>query len=259
MIRNKKYAGLIWAMIIWCLYYGAVFVTTKLIEGTALYISYIIIKIILCSAAFFTVKKIYGRKVSDILSTGNSGKALFYGIGFLLFLIYYITIILSGFASFKNISAGPLVLSLISYAAAVIFEEILFRVLILEGYHSSEDQGWKTCLLFTAVNFIVYGAVHISGGNLLYSFIVNGTIGLSMSVIYIRTRNIIVPALLQFIYCILSVVQNICEWNGTDLLLRLLSVYYFFISVIGVLSVFMLLKDDPDIHKMLDMKKEGAK
>lgn len=258
MIINKKYAGLIWAMIIWCLYFGAVFLTTKTAEGNILYIYNIIIKILFCTAAFIAVRKIYERKAAEIFSKKNSGKALLTGIGFTVFLIYYLIITISGLTSFKTISATQLTLTIVSYAVSVLFEEILFRVLILEGYHSSENKGWKVTLAFAAVNFTVYGAVHISGRNAAYSFLLSGTIGLSMSVIYMKTRNITIPLLLQSVYCMLSVIQNISEWGASEFLIRMLSIYYFIVSVMGVLSSIMLFKDDPDIQKMLDLKKENA-
>lgn len=258
MIRNKKYAGLIWAMIIWCLFYGTIMLSNYIFEGTAVYISNIIIKILFCSASVLAVSKIYGRKPAEVFSSDRSLQALFSGIGYIIFLIYFIVLIISGVDSLKNNSYLNTIMTVFSFTASVLFEEILFRCLILEGYYSCENKGWKTAAVYSAVNFAVYGAVHISGGNAVYSFLLNGTIGLSVSVIYIKTRNIIIPILLQIIYCILAFVQNSCEWNGSDLLIRLLSVYYFFISVMGVLSAVMILKDDPDIHKMLNMKRDDT-
>ena len=96
------------------------------------------------------------------------------------------------------------------------------------------------------ISFIFFGLVHVVTGWDTYNFLLTGVIGVSFAVIYIKSRNIIVPMLLHFIYDIFANLVQFIEWNNSLLFVNMYSLFEVVITIMFIISLVILVKKDND-------------
>lgn len=155
----------------------------------------------------------------------GSKHALVAGSGFVVYFIYYLFVWCSGIKSIMGLTIGLFISRVILQQIATgFYEELNYRVLILEGYFYGA-QNTKNKLMYGFVSFLLFGAVHVVNGWSTYSFLQTGIIGFAFAVMYLKSRNILLPMLLHFVYDIFAVMTDYIEWNNSTLFVNMNSIF----------------------------------
>jgi len=139
----------------------------------------------------------------------------------------------------------PLVISaLLLQITTGLYEEIVYRGLMLEGYFEQEKRDWKKRLFYAFCSFLIFGASHLINvnGN-LYRFVFTGIIGFSFATIYLKSHNILVPMLLHSVYDIFADLSKCVSFNNSVLFRSINSVFDVVVGVMFVISLIVLVKE----------------
>ena len=243
-VFNQKNIGIVFAII-----FGSIFVIISLfllkyLSGATWYMVSGILRLIFGIAIIITSKKFFKREIKDIFTLKESKKAIFAGIGFIVYFIYYIILIIIGFKDISGLTFG-LVISKILFQqiATGFYEELNYRLLILDGYFFGKH-NFKNKLIYAFISFILFGLLHTVTGWDTDRFLLTGIIGFSFAVIYIKSRNIVVPMLLHFIYDIFANLAEFIEWNNSVLFQNMNSLFKVIIAVMFIISLIILIKKE---------------
>lgn len=243
-VFNQKNIGIVFAII-----FGSIFVIISLfllkyLSGATWYMVSGILRLIFGIAIIITSKKFFKREIKDIFTLKESKKAIFAGIGFIVYFIYYIILIIIGFKDISGLTFGLVISKIIFQQTATgFYEELNYRFLILEGYFFGK-QNLKNKLIYAFISFILFGILHIVTGWDTDRFLLTGIIGFSFAVIYIKSRNIVVPMLLHFIYDIFANLAEFIEWNNSVLFQNMNSLFKVIIAVMFIISLIILIKKE---------------
>lgn len=246
IFSDKRYIGIFLAILIGMLFVGISLGVRNYLSGTTWFIFSSVIRIIFGIVILFLIKKIFGKSAKEILGFSNIKLAILSGIGFLLYFIYYLLDIALGFKGLALISIGIFVSKiLLQQFTTGFYEELHYRVLILEGY----NYGKKTIgrkIFYALISFIIFGLLHVITGWDTYTFLQTGTIGFSFAVIYLNSSNIIIPMILHFVYDIFANLADYVEWNNSTLFNNVNSIFEVMIAVMFIISFTLLLKKDEE-------------
>ena len=92
ILCNKKYAGILWAIVIASVFVGISLLVMQFISGTPWFIFSSILRFVFGFIILYTVKKMYGRPIKDVLSINGSKLALVAGSGFVVYFLYYLLV-----------------------------------------------------------------------------------------------------------------------------------------------------------------------
>ena len=243
-VFNQKNIGIVFAII-----FGSIFVIISLfllkyLSGATWYMVSGILRLIFGIAIIITSKKFFKREIKDIFTLKESKKAIFAGIGFIVYFIYYIILIIIGFKDISGLTFGLVISKIIFQQIATgFYEELNYRFLILEGYFFGKH-NFKNKLIYAFISFILFGILHIVTGWDTDRFLLTGIIGFSFAVIYIKSRNIVVPMLLHFIYDIFANLAEFIEWNNSVLFQNMNSLFKVIIAVMFIISLIILIKKE---------------
>ena len=189
----------------------------------------------------FIAKKLYDTPIKKVLSIKERKKALIAGSGFLIFFLYYLTVWCSGIKSITGLTIGLLISKVILQQIATgFYEELNYRFLILEGYFYG-IQNIKNKLMYGLISFLLFGAVHVVDGWSTYRFLQTGVIGFAFAVMYLKSRNIVIPMVLHFIYDVFANLADYIEWNNSTLFVNMNSIFDIMLIIMFAISVIMLL------------------
>lgn len=164
ILYNKKYSGILWAIIVGGIFTGISLGMRQVLSGNSWYLFNSILRLLFGFIILFVAKKIYGRTVKDVLSINGSKTALIAGSAFLFYFVYYVIAVCLGIKSITGLTIGLLISRLILQQISTgFYEELNYRVLILEGYFYG-TQNIKNKLLYAFLSFVFFGAVHIVNG-----------------------------------------------------------------------------------------------
>ena len=241
LLHDKKTSGIFWAIVILIVFVAVSLWGTEVFRGTSWFLFSSIIRFLFGFLILFIAKKLYDTPIRNVLSMKGTKQALFAGSGFLLFLIYYLILWCSGIKSITGLSIGLLISRiLLQQIATGFYEELNFRFLVLEGYFYS-TQNVKNKLMYSFLSFLLFGALHVVDGWSIYRFLQTGTIGFAFAVMYLQSRNIVLPMILHFIYDIFANLAGYIEWNNSTLFVHMNSKYGIMLIVLYVISFIMLL------------------
>lgn len=245
-LLNQKNIGIVYAIIFSVIFVSISLFLLKYLNGVTWYIVSSILRLIFGFAIIIIGKKFFNRKVKEIFSFEKCNKAMLCGIGFILYFIYYIILLIVGAKNITGLTFG-LVMSKIIFQQITtgFYEELNYRFLILDGYFFGK-QDIKNRLIYAFISFIFFGLVHVVTGWDTYNFLLTGVIGVSFAVIYIKSRNIIVPMLLHFIYDIFANLVQFIEWNNSLLFVNMYSLFEVVITIMFIISLVILVKKDND-------------
>lgn len=258
LLFNKKFSGILWTLIFEALLVGVSLIMLKILRDTPpvlWYVFCIILRIVLGIGSLLVIKKVYRREVKDVLTLKNSKAASVVGIGFILYFAYWILVVCLAGKSVHNLDAVTLIFGIVLGAFSTGFcEELIFRVLFLEGYFHGE-RSLKSRLIYAFANFLIFGIPHLMNLAELRTFLHTGIIGFAFSVMYLKSRNILVPIMLHFIYDVAVNLTMFISSNGLPIVIvgvlkSGLEVMY---VVMFVLSFISLLKNENGIEEKTDV------
>lgn len=243
ILCNKKYSGILWAIVI-----ASVFVTISLfmmqfLVGTPWFIFSSILRFVFGFLILFIVKRLYDRPIKEVFSIKGSKIALSAGSGFVVYFLYYLLVWCSGIKSITGLTIGLLISRIILQQIATgFYEELNYRVLLLEGcFYGSQNS--KNKLIYGFLSFFLFGALHVVDGWDTYSFLQTGIIGFAYAVMYLKSRNILLPMIMHFVYDIFANLTYYIEWNNSTLFVNVNSIFEIMLIIMFIISFIMLLID----------------
>ncbi len=237
---NQKYSGVLSAVVIAGIFTAISLLGLQFFNGTAWYLFSSALRFVFGFIILYAVNKIYQKPASDIFTTKGFVPALIAGLGFIVYFAYYLLVWCSGVKSITGLTSGILISRIILQQIATgFFEELNFRMLILEGYFHG-NRTLKNRLIYAFLSFLIFGAIHVVTGWNTYTFLQTGIIGFSFAVMYLKSGNILLPMFLHFIYDIFANLANYIEWNDSALFVSLNSVFDLSLIVMFVISFVML-------------------
>lgn len=189
------------------------------------------------------VKIFHKGKWTNIINFTHFKDGLRAGSALILYTVLVVIVMTAGIGSLADTTFATLFSCLICQQAATGFwEELTFRLFLLEGYFNKEKKNRLCRLTYASISFIVFGLIHAVERNNLKDaidiFIVTGIFGFVYASIYLYSHNILVPMLLHFIYDIFANLQHFVEvWNEDSQLFNVLNNY---VLVAGFYSMFVV-------------------
>ena len=181
ILCNKKYSGILWAIVVASIFVAISLWGLQFFSGVSWFVFSSILRFVFGFLILFIISKLYDTPIKKVLSIRGSKKALVAGSGFLIFFLYYLIVWCSGIKSITGLTIGLLLSKIILQQIATgFYEELNYRVLILEGYYYG-TQNIKNKLLYSFVSFLLFGAVHVVNGWDTYRFLQAGAIGFSFA------------------------------------------------------------------------------
>lgn len=95
--------------------------------------------------------------------------------------------------------------------------------------------------MYGFISFFLFGAVHVVGGWSTYRFLQTGVIGFAFAVMYLKSRNIVLPMVLHFIFDVFANFADYIEWNNSILFANMNSIFDIMLTIMFVISFIMLL------------------
>ncbi len=212
--KRRRYIGFFYAILLILAFDTVSWLVEKLIldkigiteEGNQLvYLLYEIIHRVLYGVVTVVfVNRLYRRSVSEIFHLNNSKKALWAAIGEFVFLAGLIVVDGVGcdFRYFHapNLTVALLVLEIVLYPLVVgFFEEILFRVFVLDGYFYCKKQSRMNRLVYAIIGTVFFGVLHYTEGEPI-RILLAGAGGFAFTTIYLKTRNLVIPMLVHAVH-----------------------------------------------------------
>ena len=246
ILKDKRWTGIRFAIVIEAVFVGISLVVLNFLSGIPWFIFSSVLRIIFGIAIVLLIQKIYGKSPKELFAFSNSKTAVISGIGFLLYLVYYLIDVASGFGYFAGLSAG-LVLSkvFLMQLATGFYEELHYRVLILEGYNYGKKNISRK-ILYALISFVIFGLLHVVDCWDTYRFLQTGVIGFAFAVIYLNSGNIIIPMILHFVYDVFVHLAGFIKWNNTALFASISSVFEAAITVMFIVSFVLLFKKEAE-------------
>ena len=241
--KDKRYEGIFIGLEFAILFFIISLLVNLVIKGTLWFVFSSVLRFAFGVWILIVARKVYGKTVKDIINFRGSKVALFAGIGFIVYFFYYLFAACLGVKAVTGLSAGLLFAQIfLQQLTTGFYEELNFRFLMVEGYFYGE-KNLRNKLFYCLLNFVIFGAIHLIGGN-MSSFFATGAIGFVYAVMYIKSRNILIPMIFHFVYDILANLMGYAEWRNTKVFE---TVNYFFIWVfvaMVIFSFFILIKKD---------------
>lgn len=246
ILCSKKYSGILWAVIIAAVFTGIQLWIMRFLSGTPWYLFSSFSRFAFGFLILFVVLKLYGKTPGEVLSARGSKAAFIAGSGFILYFLYYLLTWLSGIESITGLTAGLLFSRIIMQQLATgFYEELNYRVLILEGYFYG-DQTVKHKMIYAFLSFFLFGAVHVVTGLNMYRFLQTGTIGFAFAVMYLKSGNVLIPMILHFLYDIFANLTDYATWNNSPLFINLNSIFDIVLLLLFVTALTLLLRKGKD-------------
>ena len=148
----------------------------------------------------------------------------------------------SGIKSITGLTVGLFVSQIILQQITTgFYEELNYRFLILEGYFYG-TKTIKSKLMYSFISFVLFGAVHVVNGWDTYTFLRTGVIGHAFAVMYLNTRNILIPMVLHFLYDIAANLTYYMEWKDSTLHQNMNLLFDIMLFIMFTISLIMILK-----------------
>lgn len=245
IFTDKRYAGILWSVLFNTLFVILSLIGLQFLDGVPWFLYSSVLRVIFGVIIIFAVSRIYGMSAREIIGFHNWKKALIAGTGFLVYFFYYIALFSIGTKNVVGLSAGLLISQVFFQQLATgFYEELSYRLLILEGFFYQTKGSALIKLSYAAVSFVLFGTLHVVTGWSLYRFVQTGIIGFAFAAIYLISHNILIPMFLHFAYDILANIAGYIEWNNSAAFNALNSVFEVMLGVMMIISIFLIIKMD---------------
>lgn len=244
MKYNKKYIGVVYAVIIGVLFLLIALWGRNFFNGVVWYLFSSVQRLIFGVIATMIFCRLYNKNVRQIFNFHNWKSALIAGSGFLIYAIYYAATISLGIDNIVGLTI-PLIVSQIflQQITTGFYEEIVYRGFVLEGYFEQENKDWKQRLLYASLSFCLFGLIHIVDGD-LYTFFFTGILGFAFATIYIKSHNIFIPMIFHFVYDIFANMNSYIEYKSTIIFNSLNSIFDIIVAIMFIVSIIILVKEN---------------
>lgn len=249
ILCKRKYSGVFWGIFFAILFMVNALWALEVFRESAIawYVFNSMQRIVFGIMILFICKKIYGRTIKDILRLEGSKKAVVAGAGLIFVSLYLLLFYSLAIKAIEGLSVGLFVSHIILQQLTTgFYEELNFRVLITEGYFYG-PQKIKNKFIYALLSFILFGSAHLVGGGDLSTFLVTGAFGFTYAVMYLNSRNIVMPMLFHFIYDIIANMNRyVMEWEESAINVALYNQINTVYICMFAVSVVMLLKSEKD-------------
>ncbi|MCR5822820.1 MAG: CPBP family intramembrane metalloprotease [Lachnospiraceae bacterium] len=175
------------------------------------------------------------------LSNKNTKGALLAGTGFLVFFLYYLILVFSGWGEITGLTLGVFFTKVILQQITTgFYEELNYRFLLLEGLKSTKNDT-VTKVVGVLISSILFGLLHCIGGWNTYTFLQTGAIGFAFAVIFVKSGNILIPMILHFVYDFFAKTVAYMNWKHTAVFDGLNSVFEIMLAAMFVISAVILI------------------
>lgn len=242
IMKNKKaWIGIVYAAVVAAVFIAISLLAMEWLSGTPWYLFSSLLRLSFGVLALMLMCRTYERRAAEILMPGQNKAALRAGAGFGIFFFYYLILYAVGFGQIAGLSFGIAVSRiLLQQLTTGFYEELVFRGLVLEGYFHQDRKTWQVRLLYAAISFLLFGAIHVVTGWDLWRFLSTGMIGFAFAVIYLQSRNLILPMFLHFVYDIFANLAGYVQWKDTALFMNLNGCFEIMQIVMLAVSIVML-------------------
>lgn len=245
LLWDKRFSGILWAVVLGAAFLMLSILIVNFVSGIPWYLLSSMLRAAFGVIILMLGTRLYGKTTREILSLHNSKIAILSGLGFLVFLLCYVAAVYVGCS---GISAGLFFARiLLQQLTTALYEELNYRLLILEGYFHGNKSVWSR-LLYAFVSFLVLGAAHVVTGWSTSAFFLSGAIGFTFAVIYLKSGNIVIPMLLHFIYDIPTNMTSYLEWKDASLLASMNSVLENALAIMFLVSLVVLIIDKSTVE-----------
>ncbi len=241
IFMDKKFSGYIWHFIFAGVFIGLSLCFIEFTQGVTWYLISSTLRIIFGTAILMVSARLFERKPSDILSFGKTKEALLAGAGFLLFFLYYLVVVVSGFGKITGLTVSVFLTKIILQQITTgFYEELNYRFLLLEGLKYTKNKiGTK--LVYVTISSVLFGLLHCVTGWNTFTFFQTGAIGFAFAVIFVRSGNIVVPMILHFIYDVFAKTAVYVEWEHTPFFDNMNSIFGIMLGIMVVISTVILI------------------
>lgn len=245
ILNDKRYSGMIWSIVL-----GAVFLILSLgghrfLDGTPWFLYSSILRLIFGFLVLFIMNRLFGKSICEIMSFQNWKNALFSGLGFIIYATYFIALVIIGTKAVIGLSLELIISRLfLQQLTTGFYEELCTRALVIEGYFHQECKSLRAKSFYVIASAIIFGCIHITTGWDTYIFVFTTIVGFSFAVVYIKTRNVVIPMLLHFVYDIFANFTDYVEYSSSAIFNALNTAYYVMVGVMLIVSIFMLVKSE---------------
>lgn len=244
---DKKYSGIFLGILFILLFMGSALWALQMFRESAIawYVVNSMQRFVFGIVILFICKKIYGRTIRDILQIKGSKKAILAGSGLIIVSIYLLLFYYLAIKAIDGLSVGLFVSHIILQQITTgFYEELNFRVLITEGYFYG-PRKMKNKFLYALLSFALFGIAHLVGGGDLSTFLVTGAFGFTYAVMYLNSRNIVMPMIFHFVYDIIANMNRyVVEWKESAIHVALYNQINSVYMCMFVISVVMLFKSE---------------
>lgn len=177
------------------------------------------------------MKVFHKEKWTDVINVTHVKDGLLAGSGLIVYTILIAVVMAVGMSSMINTTFAILFSCLICQQLTTGFwEELTFRVFLLEGYFQRRGRTRLCRLAYAGISFVIFGGVHAiecdNFGDAVDVFLVTGVFGFVYAAIYLYSHNILAAMLLHFIYDIAANFQQFVDvWNEESPLFYVLNNY----------------------------------
>jgi len=241
---SKRFGGILWHFVFAGLFIGLSLLLLDVLEGVTWYLVSSALRILFGAAILAVSAKLFGEGWRDILSFRNAKGALLSGTGFLLFFVYYLVTVASGFGGITGLTPGIFLSKvLLQQIVTGFYEELNYRYLLLKGIkHIRNSVGVK--LVFVLGSAVLFGVLHCVTGWSTYTFLQTGAIGFAFAVIFVISGNLVIPMLLHFLYDVFANLAPFVIWNHTPLFDSLNAAFEIMLAVMFTVSLIILVLND---------------
>lgn len=213
ILWNKRYGGFIWHFIFTLPFIGLSLLFLQFTEGPVWFLISSILRILFGAGILFTACKLFETSPSEILANKNMKGAFIASAGFLLFFLFLLVQIVSGFGKITGLTLGIfLTRVLFQQLTTGFYEEINYRFLLLEGLkHTKNTISMK--LVYVFISSVLFGVLHCITQWDTYTFLTTGAIGFAFAVIFVKSGNIVLPMIFHFVYDFIIHIVAFMEWR----------------------------------------------
>ncbi len=244
MKSKRSWIGIVYAVAVAAVFIVISLVVMEWLSGTPWYLFSSLLRLSFGVLALMLMCRTYERKAAEIFMPRENQAALRAGAGFGIFFLYYLILYAVGFGRIAGLSPGIIVSRiLLQQLTTGFYEELVFRGLVLEGYFHQDRKTWQVRLRYAAVSFLLFGAIHVVTEWDLWRFLSTGMIGFAFAAIYLRSRNLMLPMILHFVYDIFANLAGYVQWKDTALFMNLSGCFEIMQVVMLAISVVMLVTE----------------
>lgn len=261
---SKKFSG-----IVICIAFAIMFIVIDLMispyaVGAFGYIIKSVLRLIFFMVSLFTFMSFYHKEaISDVIHLKGFGKGLLAGIAMFLYIPFVITYFIVGASAITKTSIFIVFVFLILMQMSVaLWEEIVFRCFVCEGYYLEENKTAGKRVLYALIAGVIYGFVDATTVGTLHDaiirFIISGVWGFGFAAIYLYSHNILAAMFMHFIKELAKNSTILIESWAQGNLMDILDKYGSFavIGIIFIVALVFLIKGEKDASETAETEPE---